>query len=195
MWLWGGSIFKYLLKFSETIVLPLIFISFFLFSFKIDENKRVNDNGIELLISIDKDTCYYSKSVIKISLVIKNEKMFPFFVRESMGVSSFHHDSEMIFINIKQKKKRYIQVEPLVRNVSQSKYMILKNRPYKREYVLDFRKLIEKEQADSLFKSIGIKYIFSVDNKNFGTYQIQAMYLSSKNDTVYSNIVKVVYLP
>jgi hypothetical protein len=184
------------IKYNKTIT--IFFLSFFFLFFVSFSNKKKNTerkNKLNLILTIDKDTCYYDNSLIKLSLSLINNKNFPFFVRNSMPVSSINKANEMLLINIQKDDKFYVHASSIIdKNVSISKFMILKNKPYKRHYILQTNKLIEKKQADSLILKLGAKYYKMVDNKAFGRYKVQVIYLNPKIDTVYSNIVNITYI-
>jgi len=70
-------------------------------------------------------------------------------------------------------------------------------KPYEEEYI----KSIFDGNDDEFLKKIAKKenidwkdYRLTANNKKFGTYQIQAIYIKSERDTLYSNIVKIHYL-
>jgi hypothetical protein len=135
------------IKYNKTIT--IFFLSFFFLFFASFSYKKKNTerkNKLNLILTIDKDTCYYDNSLIKLSLSLINNKNFPFFVRNSMPVSSINKANEMLLINIQKDDKFYVHASSIIdKNVSISRFMILKNKPYKRHYILQTNKLIEKK--------------------------------------------------
>lgn len=200
------------IKYRKTLIYLFIFTLLILVS----SFDYVKNSRLKLLLSADKDSCSYNNSTVNLSIILNNSDIFPFFVRKMMSIDS-RDNSEMI-IDIRCKGERYYhEQEYCGRNLSHSKFIVYKNRPYKRTYLLNMRQLIEKYKVDSVNKLIGQavkfyeglnldsmvemvteeskKHPLHVGNKNFGTYHIQAKYVKSKNDTIYSNILKVAYLP
>ncbi len=72
------------------------------------------------------------------------------------------------------------------------KFLLSKFHPYKRDYTIRFKDLIEKNKADSLIKRR--IFNFSNDNEHFGIYKIQAKYISAKKDTIYSKPLFINYV-
>jgi len=203
------------IKYSKAITFFLLSLSLiFLMSFSYDIKNAERKNKLKLILTIDRDTCSYNDNLVKLSIQLVNNKTFPYFAREAMNVSSWL-DNEMVVIITHKNKRYYQENEYFGRNLSCAKFMISKNKTYKRKYILNMRNLVKKTERDSinrvrnisinkkmslyslikLMEKECINHPLKVDNKDWGNYQIQVKYIKSKKDTVYSNIINIIYLP
>ncbi len=181
------------IKYNKTII-SLLFIAFlfmFLNSYSQKAKYIEKRNRLGLRITINKDTCFLNNDSLEllIELYKNNNNIWPVFVKKNMAVYSFCMDPEMIVIKIQHKGNRYKQFDQVYRNISNPKFIILKNRSYKRKYLINMRKLIITTQAKN--------YRYKQDiplNKDFGDYFIQAIYYNPKTNAIFSNVVKVTYL-
>ena len=72
------------------------------------------------------------------------------------------------------------------------KYLIYKGRNFSTSYTINFKKLISDRLSDSSFTDLNVKK--KTDNKDFGEYTVQVKYYRSGRDTIYSNVLRVIYV-
>lgn|GEM_PF-6219841 len=209
------------IKYNKAIIFLLIF-SFTFTSISNTSKKNGRKEKLELQLISNSDSCFYNNDTIKLSISLRynafwgfivkknmdvstnilfgrnkfdsliNDSLLPYFLRGNKNVTYKYKGPGFIFINIQHNESRYEQIERCGRNASNPKFIIFKNRPYKRNYIINFQKLIN---ADS--KTDFIKYRLHREetlNKSWGKYIIQAMYINPKIDTIYSNVINITYL-
>ena len=96
------------IKFNKTIIFLLLLITFPAVFISFSNKKEQIDRKLSLEISLDNDTCLYNTdSILNLSIVLKNEGKWPFFVFRYMIASTYSYDSEQFLICIKHKDKKY----------------------------------------------------------------------------------------
>ena len=187
------------IKYNKKIVfiLFLIFSSIVFLSFSNNKEKQ-NKKKFKLEILLDKDSCFYNNDNINLLITLKNEGKWPYRVFKYMIASTYAYEPEQFLVCIKHENKEYNYFSPILyKRPIKGKYLIYKNRVFLKKYKIELKKLIEKSRSKYLFNQVNKNFLCfyeTIDNKNFGDYEIQVQYYNPKIDTIYSNTVNFVYL-
>ena len=177
-------------KFSIAIALSMYFISCASISIK-ERNEKKIDN-FTLHVSTELDTCYYLTDRIIAFVEIENKKKFLLKIEEDIEITTQYRNynnnkKPIIQLNIFHNDSLYNHAYTEGRG-GMSKIIRLINKPLKTNYMIMFRQLTSKTGIESI-PTLDNK----IDNKDFGVYTLQALYIHS-NDTVFSNSITIHYL-
>ena len=184
------------IKFLTRIVFFIVFIPVLFLSFSKDE--KHSKAKLSLTVSINKDTCFYTKdTVLNLTIILKNNRILPYAVYKYLMASTYVYDREQFLVSIRHKNVSYRYISPILyKRPLKGKHLINKWRNFKTVFKINFKKLIENRVYDSIYSGLKTnpKIYREIDNQDFGNYTIQVKYYGPKTDTVYSNIVRVVYV-
>lgn len=173
-------------KFIITIV--LLFTLTNIFSHQ-EDSKEVLNKGLTIQLSSETDTCYYSEDEIVIYIEFKNEKFRPLIINRNMIVST----KDLLSIDViklkiwhdnKLYERGYLDGKPAM----PQKRILFKNRTLKISSLLSFRSLTEKIEGIPDYSKL------KKSNEDFGAYQLQALYITNTNDTIFSNWITINYV-
>ena len=170
----------------------IVIILFFLFLIGIrvtaqiesDKNKKLHLN-----IQIEKDTCYYYDSEVEIVFTFRNERLLPVSLNKLMGITTWRF-GRGIELLITHKNELYCRDEPGGKDNIPKLFFLNRWNKLVLEEKIDFQKLFLRQILDRR----GLLKLIKIDNKKFGSYQIQAVYIS-EGDSIFSNTVDIRYLP
>lgn len=157
------------------------------------DNKINRGNGLSIQISSKDDSCTYLKDRLTVTIKIRNNDFLPVWVNRDMPVilDQVHRNTgERIVLNIMHDSMLYVPTYPCGRDVVWRKRGLLtKANTLIRKTTIGFRHIANEEmlRKRSSFNEL-------VDNRNFGTYTLQAFYINKFNDTIYSNTIQIKYL-
>lgn len=162
-----------------------------MFSHQGDEIKLSN-NDLTIELSSKTDTCYYSKDKIVISIEFKNNGLSSLRIDKNMPVTTkdIHERGDAIKLNICHDNKFYIHAPPDGKEAMSKKCKLFREETLKINSLINFRQLATKTKMDTITNIIASK----IDNKDFGVYQLQALYIINTNDTIFSNWITINYL-
>ncbi|OQX72281.1 MAG: hypothetical protein B6D61_14280 [Bacteroidetes bacterium 4484_249] len=184
-------------KYNKTIIWSLFFMSFLFVSFSKKE-KQSKKEKLKIEISLDKASYYCERdSILNLSIALINEDKWPYFIYRYIIASTYLYDPEQFLVIIKHDNKEYHFISSVIdKRPIHGKYMIYKKHIFSINYKINLIKLIEKNNSNLLFKQVNknpVKMYDTINNENFGKYEIQVKYFNSKIDTVYSNILYFTY--
>ncbi|MCF8302121.1 MAG: hypothetical protein K9I94_02510 [Bacteroidales bacterium] len=172
-------------KFIITIVLLALTN---IFSHQSDEKKLLN-NDLTVQLSSNTDTCYYSEDKIVVSIELTNKGMSSLRINKNMLVTTKDiYENNVIRLNICHNGKFYEYAFLDGKEAMPKKCKLRKEEALKINDIINFRPLKTKtETITNISKA-------KIDNKDFGVYQLQALYIKSINDTISSNWITINYL-
>ena len=174
-------------KFIITIVL-LVLTN--MFSLQGDEKKLLN-NDLTVHLSSKPDTCYYSEDKTVIFIEFKNKGLSSLRINKNMLVTTKDiHERNAIKVNICHDDKFYEYAFLDGKEAMPKKCKLPKDETLRINDIINFRQLATKTRIEAITNISTSK----VDNKDFGTYHLQALYIMNTNDTIFSNWITINYL-
>jgi len=149
--------------------------------------------GLNLQISSNDDTCTYLKDRLTVTLRLRNNDLIPVWVNRDMPVilDQVHRNTgERIVVRILNDSLLYVPTYLPGRDVVWRKRGLLtKVNTLVKKTTIRFRHIANEEMLH-----IRSSFTEMVDNRNFGTYTLQAFYINNFNDTIFSNTIQIKYL-
>ena len=153
--------------------------------------KELLNNDFTVQLSSRTDTCYYSDDKIVISIEFKNNGLSSLRINKNMPVTTKDiHERDAIKVNICHDNKYYVYAPPDGREAMPKKCKLSKDETLKINDIINFRQLATKTKTEAITNISKSK----IDNKDFGVYQLQALYIMNTNDTIFSNWITINYL-
>ncbi|MCK9449820.1 MAG: hypothetical protein M0Q41_12700 [Bacteroidales bacterium] len=161
-----------------------------IFSHQIDKKKLLH-NDLTVQLSSRTDTCYYSDDKIVISIEFKNNGLSSLRINKNMPVTTKDiHERDAIKVNICHDNKFYEYAFLDGKEAMPRKCKLPKDKTLNINDIINFRQLATKTKTEAITNISTSK----IDNKDFGVYQLQALYIMNTNDTIFSNWITINYL-
>lgn len=156
-----------------------------------ENNKELINNDLTIHLSSNTDTCNYSEDNIVIYIDFINKGLASLKINKNMIVTSKdNHIRDAIKINICHDNQFYEYAFLDGKEAMPKKYKLSKNKTLKISDIIKFRQLATKTNNDAITNFSTSK----IDNKDFGVYRLQALYIMNTNDTIFSNWITINYL-
>lgn len=153
--------------------------------------KKLLNNDLTVKLSSNTDTCYYSDDKIVISVEFKNKGLSSLRINKNMLVTTKDiYEREAIKVNIWHDNKFYEYAFFDGKEAMPKKCKLHKDETLKINTIIKFRQLAPKTRIEAITNISTSK----IDNKDFGVYQLQALYIMDTNDTIFSNWITINYL-
>ncbi|MDD3702329.1 MAG: hypothetical protein PHC55_11940 [Bacteroidales bacterium] len=161
-----------------------------IFSHQVDKKKLLH-NDLTVQLSSRTDTCYYSDDKIVISIEFKNNGLSSLRINKNMPVTTKDiHERDAIKVNICHDGKFYEYAFLDGKEAMPRKYKLSKDKSLYINDIINFRQLVTITNTETITNISTSK----IDNKDFGVYQLQALYIMNTNDTIFSNWITINYL-
>ena len=154
--------------------------------------KAQTANDIRLKLLID-DTVYYEQKVC-VTVLIESERFFPqsFEMNNYVVPSrhSFNFEEHCVYLVIEHDGCVYEEAFPMIIISNEPKRMrVSRFRPIKLFGLFYFSSLLSDEVVNSRTK----EELHKVLNNDFGEYQMQAVFVTTENDTIRSKPISIMY--
>lgn len=165
----------------------IILNAFIILSIFQGERKSKSAEDLKMILASETDTCYYSGDKLGIIIIMKNTGSSKIKIDKKIPVSTYGGPGE-IDLKIYHNESFYISTQldgkdgmPKLRNVTKNRALVIEDN-------INFKQLMINipGQYSNIWKR--------KDNLDFGVYKLQAIYISSSNDTIKSNWISVNYL-
>ncbi len=171
-------------KFIITIVLLTLTN---MFSHQADKEKLLN-NDLTIQLSSETDTCYHSDGKIIISVKFKNNGLSSLRINKNMLVTTHDIHKDAIKVKICHDNKFYEYAFLDGKEAMPRKCKLRKLKTLQINDIIHFSQLVTKTEDITNIRTS------KIDNKDFGAYQLQALYIMNTNDTIFSNWITINYL-
>jgi len=143
------------------------------------------------------DTIRY-RELIQVKAVLETEKLFPIMVKMHKYIAptklAYHYVNHCVYLEVVHNGTKYEEGHPSLlfhTKIEPEKAWFSRWFPRNDIYgVFEFSILLPEDYVMTHSK----KELFGVKNKDFGEYQIRAIFVNMNNDTVYSSPVSIHYL-
>jgi len=172
-------------------IITLVLLSFTGLFSQQEDKKGLLNNTLTIQLSSETNTCYYSDDKIVLYIEIENNGLFPIKVNKNMPVSIKETGERgVIKINICHNNKYYEYAFLDGKQAMLKNRRLFQNKTLKINDIINFRQLALKAEVEAITNISKA----NIDNKDFGEYQLQAIYIMNTNDTIISNWVTINYL-
>ena len=175
-------------------ILWFLILPCFLFAAKVVMSQDKAGYRIHLEIN---DTIRY-RELIQVKAVLETEKLFPIMVKMHKYIAptklAYHYVNHCVYLEVVHNGTKYEEGHPSLlfhTKIEPEKAWFSRWFPRNDIYgVFEFSSLLPEDYVMTHSK----KELFGVKNKDFGEYQIRAIFVNMNNDTGYSSPVSIHYL-